>query len=264
MCIQLIFLVLTIIFSGLHQVSSAIGSVNSTAQHLKPSFQALVSKGQSESKWDETHVYEEADVMVGVLLPIHKQYDGASQASASLHTLCGPFWEQYGIHRLEALFFILDQLNNASTFSSNYSVDPSADPNRSFSFTRRTGESKESLSKRKLQHESLAGILPAGLRLGVEVRDECWQTSTALHQSISFVWNSIGQQSQQSERRRLDAELANNRSSALSSATQAADKLCPSENTPRAPIARRRKPVRVVIGPGSSNIAIEVLPSDTL
>ena len=52
--------------------------------------------------------YMEGDIMLGVLMPMHKQSDKKNDYRQA----CGIIWEGYGIHRIEQFFRAVDEINS--------------------------------------------------------------------------------------------------------------------------------------------------------
>ena len=65
--------------------------------------------------------------------------------------VCGSIRDQYGIQRVEALLYMLDKINDKSRTTN----------------------------------------LLQGIHLGIEIRDECWETSIALEETIHFIKDTI-------------------------------------------------------------------------
>ncbi len=81
-------------------------------------------------------------------------------------------------------------------------------------------------------------ILP-GIRLGVEIRDDCWYAPVALEQTLEFIRDAVAP-------------------NATKMITAAAAVKC---NSP--PCPNKRKVLVGVIGPGSSAVSIQVFPHQT-
>jgi metabotropic glutamate receptor 1 len=94
----------------------------------------------------------EGDLMIGALLPVHESFV-TEPIDIGSKPECGVIRDQYGIQRVESLFYILDKINSN-------------------------------------KNGGIRNLLP-GVKLGLDIRDECWETSVALEETIDFIKDTI-------------------------------------------------------------------------
>lgn len=180
----------------------------------------------------------QGDLMIGALLPVHEQPSYKETEQASSRRVCGVIRDQYGVQRVEALMYMLDQINN----------------------------------------KNITKLLP-GVNLGLEIRDECWDSSIALEETIDFIKDTIAIDNNETEDDSEEIIIYANTSSALSSSVivqpsqlQSSDEFSspvvnflpndsPSLIEKCAIVNREKKnmnKILAVIGPGGSSVAINV------
>ena len=91
-------------------------------------------------------------------------------------------------------------------------------------------------------------ILP-GIRLGVEIRDDCWYAPVALEQTLEFIRDAVASPSSSSN---------NPTSSLTKQAVAQPSSTLPCSNSSSVSCPKRRKVLVGVIGPGSSAVSIQV------
>jgi hypothetical protein len=162
-------------------------------------------------------IVQSGDLMIGALLPVHEQpnYKDNEQLDGGSKRKCGIIRDQYGVQRVEALLYMLDKLN---------------DKNRT------------------------RYLLP-GVQLGLEIRDECWETPIALEETIDFIKDTISSNDNEFD------PISNGGNSTLS----AYDPFINDQNIllEKCQVINKNKPpsrnkILAVIGPAGSSVAINV------
>ncbi|CAH1799891.1 unnamed protein product [Owenia fusiformis] len=74
---------------------------------------------QEDSSFKGRAVLEKGDLMLGALFPVHHS---PNDAKNEYTRTCGGYWEQYGMHRIEAFLYILDEINNNQNILPNISL----------------------------------------------------------------------------------------------------------------------------------------------
>ena len=112
-------------------------------------------------------VYQ-GDIMIGALLPVHEQPSHTTDTAYESGSLAGHSQQHSSIVAQSARRIcgvIRDQYGVQRVEALLYTLD-------------------------KINNKNLSRILP-GIRLGLEIRDECWDSSIALEETIDFIKDTI-------------------------------------------------------------------------
>lgn len=108
------------------------------------------------------------DIMIGALLPVHEQPSHTTDTAYESGSLGGHSQQHSSIVAQSARRIcgvIRDQYGVQRVEALLYTLD-------------------------KINNKNLSRILP-GIRLGLEIRDECWDSSIALEETIDFIKDTI-------------------------------------------------------------------------
>lgn len=107
-----------------------------------------------------------------------------------------------------------------------------------------------------INNKSITNLLP-GVKLGLEIRDECWDSSIALEETIDFIKDTIASEVDYDSQEKLDSidfSISNNRSIKLANSKNAIIEKCQILNKEK----ENQNKILAVIGPGGSSVSINV------
>jgi len=108
-----------------------------------------------------------------------------------------------------------------------------------------------------INNKSITNLLP-GVKLGLEIRDECWDSSIALEETIDFIKDTIASEVDHNGEVKLDLHdhlsITNNHSIKLVNSKNSMSEKCQILNKEK----ENQNKILAVIGPGGSSVSINV------